>query len=444
MAKVKFIVKGNQEIVQLIIRVSISRQNDFQKGSKIFIPKKYWNFEEKRLYDRKDKSSFKNDADFITTINNCNNLLTKIENYVVENLYNHEIITPLIIEDEILKFHGLPTNEETKIKINQERLLLNEINLNKLLNYIINYNQQRKNDSSITESTKQKYRYIESIIAEYESNIEKKLMFQDCNNEFFQNLINFLHDDRKLMASTIKRTIKNLKTILFDARSNGFIINSQTKISFKKSEKSDIIYLTFDELENLKDLNIESEELSNTRDWLIIGCYTGQRISDFMSFSNKSIRSYKDINGNSYEIIEIIQIKTQKRVAIPIHPYVKSIINKHLGFPPTFSSNSGSNSTIFNENLKKLLELANINRKVYAKDYDKLNKRNTLKLIPIHKAVSSHVCRRSFATNFYGNPNFPTPLIMSITGHTYEKTFLEYIGKKDINNALQVAKIFNG
>ena len=81
MAKVRFVVKGSQEIVQLIIRVSISRQNDFQKGSKIFIPKKYWNFEEKRLYDKKDKSSFKNDADFITTINNSNRLLSSIENF---------------------------------------------------------------------------------------------------------------------------------------------------------------------------------------------------------------------------------------------------------------------------------------------------------------------------------------------------------------------------
>ena len=47
--------------------------------------------------------------------------------------------------------------------------------------------------------------------------------------------------------------------------------------------------------------------------------------------------------------------------------------------------------------------------------------------------VSSHVCRRSFATNHYGE--LPTPVIMAITGHTTEKMFLNYIGKTAKDNA---------
>ena len=34
--------------------------------------------------------------------------------------------------------------------------------------------------------------------------------------------------------------------------------------------------------------------------------------------------------------------------------------------------------------------------------------------------------RRSFATNFYGK--IETPLLMNITGHSKESTFLTYIG----------------
>lgn len=54
-----------------------------------------------------------------------------------------------------------------------------------------------------------------------------------------------------------------------------------------------------------------------------------------------------------------------------------------------------------------------------------------------HELVSTHICRRSFATNHYGK--LPTPVIMAITGHTTEKMFLNYIGKtaKDNANALQ-------
>jgi len=39
--------------------------------------------------------------------------------------------------------------------------------------------------------------------------------------------------------------------------------------------------------------------------------------------------------------------------------------------------------------------------------------------------VSSHTCRRSFATNLYGK--LPNKVIMAITGHTTETQFLSYI-----------------
>lgn len=45
---------------------------------------------------------------------------------------------------------------------------------------------------------------------------------------------------------------------------------------------------------------------------------------------------------------------------------------------------------------------------------------------PKYELTSSHACRRSFATNLY-KMNFPTLSIMSITGHTTEKSFLTYI-----------------
>ena len=47
--------------------------------------------------------------------------------------------------------------------------------------------------------------------------------------------------------------------------------------------------------------------------------------------------------------------------------------------------------------------------------------------------VSTHIGRRSFATNHYGK--LPTPVLMSATGHTTEKMFLAYIGKSSIDNA---------
>jgi hypothetical protein len=42
--------------------------------------------------------------------------------------------------------------------------------------------------------------------------------------------------------------------------------------------------------------------------------------------------------------------------------------------------------------------------------------------------------RRSFASNYYGK--IETPLLMNITGHSKERTFLTYIGKHQNKDAL--------
>lgn len=443
MAKVKFIVKGNQEIVQLIIRISLSRMQDFQKASKIYIPSRYWNFYEKRLFNRKDRTEFRNDAEFIKTINNCNKLLAIIEDFVLGKLSNPDLITPVIIEDEILNFHGLETNIEKQKREKFEKEKLKEKNCNQLMNHITRYNKLRINDSSILMSTKQKYKYLEKRVYEFETLNKKVILLDDCDKEFFNSFEEFLYCEKKLMKSTIIRVIKNLKTILYDAQKNGYKINPQFNISQKKSKEGDVIYLTLEELDVIRSFEIQDRTLDITRDWLIVGSFTGQRVSDFMRFNNDCIRTYKDQDENKYDIIEITQIKVKKMVSIPIHPYVKEIIFKYNGFPPLFTKNFHSNSTIFNLKLKELIELIGIKRMVNAKEFDVIEKRNFIRKISIHKAISSHVCRRSFASNFYGDPKFPTPLIMSITGHRYENTFLEYIGKSDINKALQVAKIFN-
>lgn len=52
--------------------------------------------------------------------------------------------------------------------------------------------------------------------------------------------------------------------------------------------------------------------------------------------------------------------------------------------------------------------------------------------------VSSHTGRRSFCTNMYKR-GLPTLMIMSISGHTTEKSFLKYIKVKQEEHAAMMA-----
>lgn len=45
---------------------------------------------------------------------------------------------------------------------------------------------------------------------------------------------------------------------------------------------------------------------------------------------------------------------------------------------------------------------------------------------PLHKLISSHIMRRSFATNAY-LAGVPIPAIMKITGHKSQEMFFRYI-----------------
>ena len=61
-------------------------------------------------------------------------------------------------------------------------------------------------------------------------------------------------------------------------------------------------------------------------------------------------------------------------------------------------------------------------------------------MFPKWMLASSHDCRRSFATNFYAQREYPIPLLMSVTGHKTETMFLNYIGKKPIDYGMRLAR----
>lgn len=64
-----------------------------------------------------------------------------------------------------------------------------------------------------------------------------------------------------------------------------------------------------------------------------------------------------------------------------------------------------------------------------AQKYNGKIKRKETGIFPKYTIIASHDLRRSFATNFYSK--IPTPLLMSMTDHSRETTFLKYIGLEE-------------
>jgi integrase len=117
--------------------------------------------------------------------------------------------------------------------------------------------------------------------------------------------------------------------------------------------------------------------------------------------------------------IEIETQKTGQNVVIPMHPQVKEILEKRNGFPKTLSDQR------FNEYIKEVCEITKLNEPTEGSRINPKTKRKVISVYPKYELVTSHICRRSFASNLYGK--LPNMVIMGITGHQTEAQFLKYI-----------------
>jgi integrase len=89
---------------------------------------------------------------------------------------------------------------------------------------------------------------------------------------------------------------------------------------------------------------------------------------------------------------------------------------------------------VFNKQIKALCKMAAIDRLVFGFKKNPKTRRKEIIKTPKYAFVTSHRMRRSFASNSYGN--IETSLLINITGHSKEGTFLTYIGTHQNKDAL--------
>jgi len=286
-----------------------------------------------------------------------------------------------------------------------------------------------------SKATLTKHNTIIGKIEDMETHFNRKFKVSDVDTSF-KNLFSDFYELNNYGKNTIKKNFKFIKTYCYHARDNGIEVNPNLKKLSLSGEDTNDTYLTLDELETIKSYSGLSERLDNIRDWLLISCFTAQRISDFSRFGKDMIIEVKD-----QKLISFKQTKGQKEIVIPLLPEVQQVLNKRGGeFPRKISDQR------FNEYVKELCKFIGFTQEIEGSVVknigDEKNKifRKVKGSYPKYMLVSSHIGRRSFATNFYGK--IPTPLLMSATGHTTEKQFLEYIKIAEVDSALELAKLY--
>ena len=265
---------------------------------------------------------------------------------------------------------------------------------------------------------------------------EKKLgLVWELFNRKLEDKFTAWMNEKGYAANTIASQYSIMKVWLTDAEKDGLIKDPSFHEYTTKTHDVSNIYLTEDEIRRIYEIDFNSEKIKpligpknnieETRDLFVIACWTGLRFGDWHDLSKACI------NGDR---MTVPTHKTNKTVVIPLHPYVKAIIEKYDGVLPKSVAKTKTNGHI-----KMCGKLAGIDEEVVL---DRIRGGKQV-LLKKHKYdfITNHTARRSFATNMY-QKKAPTLSIMAITGHTTEANFLKYIKIDEQRHADTIAEYF--
>ena len=326
-----------------------------------------------------------------------------------------------------------------------------KLNITYWFDHKIKHHKKIKNAKGgfgLSPNTLKGYRNIKEVVLNYEDEIiKRKLKLSDMTQVGFEGIKDFLFESEGYKSTSSSKALSVIKTIGKYARKN----QMQLPYDFESVEierakthvgDEDVIYLTDDELKRIISLELKQNYLINARKWLLLGCYTGQRIGDQLTkFTKENIFG----SGDKLEI-RLTQGKTGAKVTIPVHSNIRNIL-KPENMPHAITPQK------LNDYMKKVCELAEINEPIddqrleFVKEVKRRGKdvkkyRKVKKVRPKYEYFSSHTGRRTFCMMFF-DLGMPIQHIRAVSGHTTEKSFLTYINKKNDTHMKAFRDVFD-
>lgn len=405
MATLNFRIKGKADPATIFIRFRSGKEIDCEVSTKILVNRKHWSETQAKVKTVSEINYKKINADLI-----------KLQAHILE-AYNNDNgkgqpINSKWLKEQINTFFNRPTETTKDI----------ELFFIPFVEDFIEYSKSRtkRDGESLSKRTIQHYTTTLSKIKLFQKHHNLRLRIEDINLNFHSLFLSFLETEFKLNPNTQGGYIDDIKLFCDRADRKGYKVNLEYKYEdfYSPSNSTSDIYLNESEIEKIYNLDLSNKDyLDNARDWFIIGLWTGLRISDFLNLSNSSLND------------GFIQIKTKKTkypVIIPIHEQVKQTLKKRNGnFPRKISDQK------FNNYIKLVCKEANFNELTEGAKVVKVKTKNgeyfrkVKAKYPKFELVTSHICRRSFASNHYNK--IDTMTLMKITGHKTESMFLSYL-----------------
>jgi integrase len=239
--------------------------------------------------------------------------------------------------------------------------------------------------------------------------------------DFEQYLRNYLNANKVNMLTNngVMKHLERFKKMINLAIKLEWIPKNPFQKFQLKFDKFDRQYLTERELDLIENTYFNHERLERVKDIFIFSCYTGLSYIDV-----KELTIHQIVIGMDHKYwIHTKREKTNELVKVPLLPKALAIINKYKVISETTNS-------------KTLLPLySNQKTNSYLKEI--------AKTCGIHKNITFHVARHTFATTIMLSNGVPIETVSKLLGHTKLSTtqiyarVLEHKISEDIDNLLK-------
>ena len=280
-----------------------------------------------------------------------------------------------------------------------------------------------------TDSTFEKFAAVKNHL----TNFREGLTFEFFDERGLNDYVGYLRDVKEMRNTTIGKQLSFLKWFLRWAFKKGVHQNNAYD-SYKpklKSTQKKIIFLTWDELNRLREFKIPSNKqaLERVRDVFLFQCFTGLRYSDVFNLRRS------DIKGDH---IEVTTVKTSDSLIIELNKHSKAILDKYknVAFEDDKVLPVITNQKM-NDYLKELAEMAGIDepvRQTYYRGNERIDE-----VTPKYALLGTHAGRRTFICNALAL-GIPPQVVMKWTGHSDYKAMKPYIDIADDIKANAMSK----
>ena len=280
-----------------------------------------------------------------------------------------------------------------------------------------------------TDSTFEKFAAVKNHL----TNFREGLTFEFFDERGLNDYVGYLRDVKEMRNTTIGKQLSFLKWFLRWAFKKGVHQNNAYD-SYKpklKSTQKKIIFLTWDELNRLREFKIPSNKqaLERVRDVFLFQCFTGLRYSDVFNLRRSDIKD---------DHIEVTTVKTSDSLIIELNNHSKVILDKYkdVAFENDKVLPVITNQKM-NDYLKELAEMAGIDepvRQTYYRGNERIDE-----VTPKYALLGTHAGRRTFICNALAL-GIPPQVVMKWTGHSDYKAMKPYIDIADDIKANAMSK----